>query len=632
MFDVPKLNAQQQKAVSAVDGAVLVVACAGTGKTKVLTSRIANIVLSGRCLLSEILAVTFTNKAAREMIQRSVELLKQNGYTEIVSPWIGTFHSLALRIIRPLYEKFERTADFNVIKPSEQIKLMKQLMQNNGFSDEIFSPRDLLLVITNWKEQCLLQPRPKTELERIALKLVKPYEDELKRLNVIDFSDILRYSIYIFKTDRDILQYYQGLFRYIMVDEYQDTNVAQYVWLRLLAGGHGNICCVGDDDQSIYGWRGADLSNILNFSKDFKNAQVIKLELNYRSTSNILNVASSVISHNKNRIRKTFKSNTNAGLPVMLTRASDPTDEAQIISNIISVKIKHGYKYNDFAVLVRTTVQIRELEEVFMASSIPYTLADGVQFYERTEVKDVIAYLKLLVNPNDEIAFKRIVNVPRRGIGAVSVLKLYELANERQLPVSDAAMISGNKKLIDFFNMISEWRSLMHQLSIQELVSTILKRSGYLDMINARPENDEVLNILDDLMLALKQYNTVREFLDYVSLATERLTINKNSVSISTIHAAKGLEYNVIFIPGFEDGILPHQRSFKERDGIEEERRLFYVALTRARKEVFISMCDTRSMYGLQFEKTQFGNRRNILNTRPSRFLLEMPSNCIRWF
>lgn len=632
MFDVPKLNAQQQKAVSAVDGAVLVVACAGTGKTKVLTSRIANIVLSGRCLLSEILAVTFTNKAAREMIQRSVELLKQNGYTEIVSPWIGTFHSLALRIIRPLYEKFERTADFNVIKPSEQIKLMKQLMQNNGFSDEIFSPRDLLLVITNWKEQCLLQPRPKTELERIALKLVRPYEDELKRLNVIDFSDILRYSIYIFKTDRDILQYYQGLFRYIMVDEYQDTNVAQYVWLRLLAGGHGNICCVGDDDQSIYGWRGADLSNILNFSKDFKNAQVIKLELNYRSTSNILNVASSVISHNKNRIRKTFKSNTNAGLPVMLTRASDPTDEAQIISNIISVKIKHGYKYNDFAVLVRTTVQIRELEEVFMASSIPYTLADGVQFYERTEVKDVIAYLKLLVNPNDEIAFKRIVNVPRRGIGAVSVLKLYELANERQLPVSDAAMISGNKKLIDFFNMISEWRSLMHQLSIQELVSTILKRSGYLDMINARPENDEVLNILDDLMLALKQYNTVREFLDYVSLATERLTINKNSVSISTIHAAKGLEYNVIFIPGFEDGILPHQRSFKERDGIEEERRLFYVALTRARKEVFISMCDTRSMYGLQFEKTQFGNRRNILNTRPSRFLLEMPSNCIRWF
>ncbi len=627
MFDVADLNEQQRKAVTTIDGAVLVVAGAGTGKTKVLTSRIANIVLLGRCFLNEVLAVTFTNKAAREMTQRTIDLLTRNGYNDITTPWIGTFHSLALRIIRPLHDKFDRTANFDVVKPVEQSKIMRQLMKNNGFSDEIFNPKDLLLVITNWKEQCLAPLQPKNELERIALKLVDLYEDELKRLNVIDFSDILKYSINIFKTEPDILNYYQQMFRYIMVDEYQDTNVAQYIWLRLLASRHGNICCVGDDDQSIYGWRGADISNILNFSKDFRNAKIIKLEQNYRSTGNILNVASSVISNNRNRIPKTFKTTANAGLPIMITRASDPSDEAQIVSNIISMKVKHGYKYNDFAILVRTAIQIREFEDEFIASSIPYTLADGVQFYERTEVKDVISYLKLLVNPDDEIAFKRVVNVPRRGIGSVSLSKLYELANIQQLHIADAAMISGNKKIIDFFKMLSDWNILMRKVSLQKLVSIILNQSGYMDMINAMPENDEKLKILDDLMLTLEQYDTVRDFLDYVSLATDRPTNNKNSVSVSTIHASKGLEYNVVFIPGFEEGIFPHQRSFIEKNGIEEERRLFYVALTRAKKEVFILMCDTRPMYGLQFERKQ-----NILNTRQSRFLLELPRNCIRWF
>ncbi len=632
MFVQSGLNKQQQLAVSTTEGAVLVVAGAGTGKTKVITSRIANIILSGLCSINEVLAVTFTNKAAREMTQRTINLLAQNGYglSNIHNLWIGTFHSIALRIIRPLFDKIGRKENFDVIKTPEQVKIIKSLMQNKGISDALFNPKDVLFTITNWKETYITQKRARNEIENVALKLVSDYEEELKRLNVIDFSDILKSSIEIFKENPDVLQYYQKKFKYIMVDEYQDTNTAQYVWLRLLSAGYGNICCVGDDDQSIYAWRGADINNILNFSKDFRDTNVIKLEQNYRSTGNILKVASGVIAHNKARIEKTFKTDEKAGLPIMLNRASDPEDEAQTIANIISMKIKHGYKYGDFVVLVRTTIQTRPIEDELMSYGIPYVLSDGVRFYERTEVKDIVAYLKLLVNPNDEISFKRVVNVPRRGIGNATLSRLYELSLERDIPVSDAAIISGNKKLIDFFGMLSEWRRLMETISVQQLVATILEQSGYMETINLMPENDEKLILIDDLMLTLKQYSSVREFLDYVSLATDNPADRKNCVSISTIHASKGLEYNVVFIPGMEEGILPHQRSFKERNGIEEERRLFYVALTRAKKEVFITMCNHRPVYETPVNRYSFRN--DEFNTHVSRFVVEMPRDCVRWF
>lgn len=631
MFVQSGLNKQQQLAVSITDGAVLVVAGAGTGKTKVITSRIANIVLSGRCSLNEILAVTFTNKAAREMTQRTIDLLAKNGYelANVHNLWIGTFHSNALKIIRPLFEEFDRRENFDVIKNSEQVKIIKQLMHCKGFNDTIFNPKDVLFTITNWKENCLEPKSAKNEIENIALKIADYYEEELKRLNVIDFSDILKHSIEIFKKNPEVLQYYQKKFKYIMVDEYQDTNASQYMWLRLLSLGHGNICCVGDDDQSIYAWRGADINNILNFNKDFRATKIIKLEQNYRSTGNILKAASGVIAHNKARIEKTFKTDQKDSLPIMLSRASDPEDEAQIIANIIVMKLKHGYKYSDFAVLVRTAIQTRAIEDELMSRKIPYVLSDGTRFYERTEVKDIVAYLKLLVNPNDEISFKRIVNVPRRGIGSATISKLYELAIERDIPIADAAIISGNKKLVDFFNKMSEWRNLMRTVPFHKLATTILDQSGYMEMINSMPENDEKLIIIDDLMMTLKQYSSVREFLDYVGLATDNPIDKRNSVSVSTIHAAKGLEYDVVFIPGMEEGILPHQKSLRERNGIEEERRLFYVALTRAKKEVFITMCDYRPMYGIS---TNRYTQKNVFDTRISRFVMELPHDCIRWF
>lgn len=407
-----------------------------------------------------------------------------------------------------------------------------------------------------------------------------------------------------------------------MIDEYQDTNTNQYIWLKLLATGHGNICCVGDDDQSIYTWRGADIGNILNFEKDFQPVNLIKLESNYRSTANILKSANCIIANNKFRISKTLKTNVESGLPIMLMRALDPTDEAQAVANIIAMKVKHGYLYSDFAVLTRTVMQLKTFEDIFIMNDIPYILSDGIQFYERTEVKDIIAYLKLLINPNDEVAFNRAINTPKRGVGIATLSKLYDLAMKRNLPISDAAMISGNKKLIAFFEMLATWQFVSHTLSLQKLVEKILHESGYIKLIN---NNDEKLAILDDLMLLLEQYASVRDFLDYVNFTTDIPINKKNGVHLNTIHATKGLEYRVVFIPGLEEGILPHQKSLKNVMELEEERRLFYVALTRACKEVFVSFCDKRPIYGMP---NVINNRSN---TRISRFITELPRDCVRW-
>ena len=642
MFDLSYLNPQQYKAVVTTEGAVLVVAGAGTGKTNVLTSRIANIVLSDLCSIDEILAVTFTNKAAREMTQRAVKLLFENNYRVPNSHelWIGTFHSIALRIIRPLYEKFNRTPGFTVIDTSDQIHIIKQILKQSGFNIDRYNPKNILYYISKWKDQsCSIKEISKsisTEFEKVASCIYDSYEANLKSLDVIDFSDILRYSLEIFQFDNDILSYYQNRFKYIMVDEYQDTNVLQYSWLKLLATQHKNLCCVGDDDQAIYGWRGADVENILKFQEDFKKVKVIKLEQNYRSTGNILKAANGVISYNTLRIHKSFYTNTENGLPIMVTHATDPLDEAQIIANIIEMKHRRGYGYNDFSVLVRTASQTKTFEDEFMVLNIPYILSGGIRFYDRKEIKDIIAYLKLLINPNDRTSFERVINIPKRGIGLATINKLYTISDSKNIMLSKASEILGNERILEFFTLLEKWKTAMSKCALPALVSRIVTESEYYTILKNQEligHGDKMhveskLEILDNLMFALTQYNSVQSFLDYVSLGEDTSNPKyQDSVNITTIHAAKGLEYKTVFIPGLEDGILPHQRSIEEgRKGIEEERRLFYVALTRAKKEVFITICDNRMLFQ---NATSLGK---AVHTKVSRFLENVPHECLTRF
>jgi DNA helicase-2/ATP-dependent DNA helicase PcrA len=639
VFDISVLNKEQVEAVETTDGAVLVLAGAGTGKTRVLTSRIAYIVSQNLCKIGEILAVTFTNKAAREMKERALVLLSKT-HTPVDGEllWIGTFHALALRMIRPFHEKFDRSRNFTIIDADDQLRLIKKIMREHEIDDKKYAPKQMAYHINRWKDQCRDKDEARKMAQRfsteeVASKIYSQYQDALKTVDAIDFGDILKISIELFKYSPQILETYQNKFKYIMVDEYQDTNVAQYMWLRLLSMNHGNICCVGDDDQSIYSWRGADVGNILKFDRDFKNPKVVRLGQNYRSTKNIIRAASGLISNNSMRMKKEFWTDGDVGLPLIVKSLSDPISEACFIGNLIESKKRNGIKYSDMAILVRAAFQTRAFEERLLALGVPYIIIGGIKFYERKEVKDAVAYLKLTVNEDDGIAFERIVNIPKRGIGTSTINKIYAIATEENisLPMAGKKFVESNDgqtivRLREFFEKIDRWRQIIESTNPSELMQCILNESGYIDMLNELKtiESEAKLETLNELINALKGFDSIHEFLDYISLVLDNAdSVEEDRVVISTIHAAKGLEYHSVFIPGFEENILPHQKSIAEKGdiGIEEERRLCYVAITRAKKETYITLCSKRNMYGT-YESMQY--------SQPSRFLYDIPKESLK--
>lgn len=630
VFDLSTLNNMQLEAVNTTEGPVLVLAGAGTGKTRVLTYRIAHIVNQGLADIGRVLAVTFTNKAANEMKERAMNLLGSAYGLYGHGIWIGTFHSLSLRIIRPYHKKFNRTGNFSILDGDDQLRLIKKILKEANIDDKKYTPRGMCYHINRWKDQ-LFSPQVaknnarKFSSEEIASRVYDLYMDVLASLDAIDFGDILFYCVNIFKNNQDVLHYYQEKFKYIMVDEYQDTNTAQYMWLKLLSIAHGNICCVGDDDQSIYSWRGADVENILKFEHDFKNAKIIRLEQNYRSTGNILKTANGLISNNTGRMKKSLWTESDNGLPVVVKSLMDPSEESFFIANLIENKQKNGTSFSQMAILVRATFQTRAFEERFLTLGIPYRIIGGLRFYERREVKDAIAYLRLAINIDDGVAFERIVNLPKRGIGSTSINKFYSTARELGISLTAAAKMVSMPKLSEFFTMIASWKEKLDLTEPCEMMRIILEESGYISMLKERNtlEDEARIETLKELLNALKEFEKITDFLDYVSLVldnNDQTTVEK--VTISTIHAAKGLEYKTVFIPGFEENIMPHQKAIEEKGdlGIEEERRLCYVAITRAKKEAYITFCNTRSnFYG--------GGSREFSwqRSNPSRFLHDLP-------
>ncbi|MCA4774262.1 ATP-dependent helicase [Wolbachia endosymbiont of Mansonella perstans] len=600
------LNSEQQLAVTNVDGPVLILAGAGTGKTRTITSRIAHIIRNGYAHSDEILAVTFTNKAANEMISRVLELTGTN------IPWLGTFHAIAAKILRRHAEIVGLNSNFTIIGVDDQLQVIKSIVNEISSNNLLEKDSTIMNIIQKWKEKCLLPSEvEETQLFRpvyvTALKVYRQYQERLKFLNSVDFGDVLLYNIQLFNQNAEVLSYYQNKFKYIMVDEYQDTNTIQYLWLKYLAKEHSNICCVGDDDQSIYSWRGAEVENILKFSDDFKGTRTVKLECNYRSTSHILATASHVINHNKTRLKKKLWTTNVKGEKVNLIRLWDGKIEARFISEQI-LKL-NKYKFSDIAVLVRATFQTRVLEEYFIKYSIPYKIVSGVKFYERQEVRDITAYLRLITNNNDDLAFERIVNRPKRSIGPTTMKKIYAVAQDNRISFFEAAktLVNSNQvtekiklSLNGFSNKIKAWEKMVSVKPLNELVKTIANQSGYIEML----ENEEVTGLarienVKELISSLKNFDSATTFLEHISLVMEVDNMNSdNTVHIMTLHAAKGLEFPCVFLPGWEEGLFPHQRSFEDSSGkaLEEERRLAYVGITRAKEKLIISCADRREV------------------------------------
>ncbi|MEQ1578530.1 MAG: UvrD-helicase domain-containing protein [Hyphomicrobium sp.] len=624
-----RLNPEQRAAVEAVDGPVLVLAGAGTGKTRVLTARIAHILATRRAWPSQILAVTFTNKAAREMKDRIATL---TGETVEGMPWLGTFHSIGVKILRRHAELVGLKSSFTILDTDDQIRLMKQVIEAEGLDKERWPARQLAGLIDGWKNRGLT-PGNVPKGEGMAFgggkggHLYAAYQKRLKELNACDFGDLLLEGLRLFQEHPDVLASYQQRFRYILVDEYQDTNVVQYLWLRLLAQGSPNIACVGDDDQSIYGWRGADVDNILRFEKDFAGATVIRLERNYRSTGHILAAASGVISHNKGRLGKTLFTDGEAGVKVSLLGVWDDEEEARSIGEDIEALKRHGTRLNDVAVLVRASFQMRAFEDRFMTMGLPYRVIGGPRFYERQEIKDAIAYLEVTANPSNDLKFERIINVPKRGLGDTTVQRLHALARARSIPLYQAATeiieteeigAKARKTLSDLVFTFDRWRQRSQALKHTELAEIILDESGYTAMWQAdkSPQAQARLENLKELVRFMHQFDTLGGFLEHVSLVMD---IDQGDdgqrVSLMTLHAAKGLEFETVFLPGWEEGLFPHQRSLDESglSGLEEERRLAYVGITRAKRLAKISFAQNRRNRGL------------YQSALPSRFIDELP-------
>ncbi|MDV4156093.1 MULTISPECIES: ATP-dependent helicase [Rhizobium] len=629
------LNPEQTEAVETLEGPVLVLAGAGTGKTRVLTTRIAHILNTGRAFPSQILAVTFTNKAAREMKERIALLV--GGAVEGM-PWLGTFHSIGVKLLRRHGELVGLRSDFTILDTDDVVRLIKQLIQAEGLDDKRWPAKQFAGMIDTWKNKGL-GPADIPEGDARAFAngrgrdLYVAYQARLSTLNACDFGDLLMHPIAIFRKNPDLLKEYHGRFRYILVDEYQDTNTAQYMWLRLLAqrpkGELQNVCCVGDDDQSIYGWRGAEVDNILRFEKDFPGAKVIKLERNYRSTEHILGAAAHLIAHNEGRLGKTlFTDRSDPDDAKVQVHASwDSEEEARAIGEEIEQLQRGKHLLNDMAILVRASFQMREFEDRFVTLGLNYRVIGGPRFYERLEIRDAMAYFRLVAQASDDLAFERIINTPKRGLGDTTVRALHDYARARDIPMlaaaadiieTDELKPKARKALFDVIQSFRRWQELLENTPHTELAEQILEESGYTDMWknDKSAEAPGRLENLKELIRSMESFESMRGFLEHVSLVMDAETnANLDAVSIMTLHSAKGLEFDTVFLPGWEEGLFPHQRSLDEsgRAGLEEERRLAYVGITRAKHRCHIWFVSNRRIHGLW------------QSTLPSRFLDELP-------
>jgi ATP-dependent DNA helicase UvrD/PcrA len=623
------LNPEQRTAVEALDGPVLVLAGAGTGKTRVLTTRIAHIMCTGRARGSQILAVTFTNKAAREMKERIAHLV---GGAVDGMPWVGTFHAMGVKILRRHAELVGLKSGFTILDTDDQIRLLKQVIESEGLDKDRWPGRQLAALIDDWKNRGLTPDKvPVGEAfgfaEGKGAELYAAYQKRLKELNAADFGDLLLEVLRLFLEHPEILADYQRRFRYILVDEYQDTNVAQYLWLRLLAAGSPNICCVGDDDQSIYGWRGAQVDNILRFEADFPGAKVIRLERNYRSKGHILATAAGLIAHNKGRLGKTLFTDDDMGRRVAVTGLWDEEEEARSVGEDIEASRKAGQGLNGIAILVRASFQMRAFEDRFVTLGLPYRVVGGPRFYERQEIRDAIAYLEVTLNPSNDLKFERIINVPKRGLGDTAVKRVGDLSRARDISLYQAAReiveteeLAGKarKSLADLVASFERWRRQIDSMKHTELAELILDESGYTQMWqnDKSPQAHSRLENLKELIRFMHEFETLQGFLEHVSLVMDVETQDGGErVSLMTLHAAKGLEFDVVFLPGWEEGLFPHQRSLDESGaaGLEEERRLAYVGLTRARRQAKVSFTQNRRTRGLW------------QSAAPSRFVDELP-------
>jgi DNA helicase-2/ATP-dependent DNA helicase PcrA len=631
-----KLNPEQKEAVSTTDGPLLVLSGAGTGKTKVLTSRIANILLERKASPHQILAVTFTNKAANEMKERLLDMIGPPA----TGVFLGTFHSFGVRILRKYGKILDIDPSFIIITPDEQEKLIKELMLDRNIDIKKWDPKIMSSIINRWKDKGLIPGKPNPNLKGIhfanhnAPEIYKDYQSKLRQINAVDFGDLLLQPLILFAKHEDILESYQNRYKYILVDEYQDTNIAQYYLLRLLAQKEKNICCVGDDDQSIYSWRGAEVENILKFEKDFENAKIIRLETNYRSTKHILDAASKLINNNKERLGKFLRPSKDKidAEKISLFETMDASQEAQRITEEIEALLSKGYYYSQIAVLVRANFLTRVIEEKFITNGIPYKIIGGVKFYERAEIKDILAYIRLTLQDTDDLAFTRIINTPKRSIGKTSINTIKDYANKNELTLYEASqkMLELNllkpalsKSLTMFINLIENFKMKKEALEPHAFIKYIAQKSGYFEMLEQSKDiKDEtrIENINELVNVVKMEFSAIEDFMEYVSLVMDiDEESGQDQVNIMTLHASKGLEFEAVFLPAWEEGIFPSQKSMEEEgeQGLEEERRLAYVGITRAKQKAFISYAISRMVFGSW--------QTNI----PSRFIAELPEESL---
>ena len=631
-----RLNPEQREAVETLDGPLLVLAGAGTGKTRVLTTRFAHLLMTGRAWPGQVLAVTFTNKAAREMRERVAAILGRPAE----GLWLGTFHSLCARMLRRHAELVGLTSSFTILDTDDQMRLLKQVMDAAGVDLKRWPAPGLMAAIQRWKDRGLapegVTPAEDTEYAAgRARALYAQYQSRLRDLNACDFGDLMLHMVTVLRGHPEVLAEWHRRFRYVLVDEYQDTNLVQYLWLRLLAQGHKNICCVGDDDQSIYSWRGAEIENILRFERDFPGAKVVRLESNYRSTRPILAAASHLIAHNSGRLGKTLRTGRNdaEGEKVRVVSLWDSEEEARMVGERIEAARRSGEPpLSEVAILVRAGFQTRAFEERLIAIGVPYRVVGGLRFYERQEIRDALAYLRVLAQPADDLAFERIVNVPKRGIGDTALRAMHMAARRENIPLYAAAarLVEGNdlrskprQALAELMQGFARWRRMLESEGHVVVAATVLDESGYTSMWqqDKSPEAPGRLDNLKELIRALGDYETLGGFLEHVALVMENdENAEGERVSLMTLHAAKGLEFDMVFLPGWEEGLFPSQRSLDEggEKALEEERRLAYVGLTRARKLAIVSSVSNRRVYG------------NWTSSIPSRFLDELPPDQVQ--
>ena len=624
------LNNAQKEAVLHLDGPLLIVAGAGSGKTKVLTSRIAHIIKEKKAFPNQILSVTFTNKAAKEMQNRVSKIL---GSAAIGLSWLGTFHSICAKLLRKHASAANLNSNFTIIDADDQVRLIKNICKAENIDIKQLAPRFTLAVIDRWKNKGFYPSEVIINnndiYEKTILPLYKIYQQKLIDLNCCDFGDLILHTVKILEQNQNIRQIYSGNFKYILVDEYQDTNFIQSKWLNLLSEKNKNLCCVGDDDQSIYSWRGAEIKNFLEFDKVYENTKVIRLEQNYRSSQNILSVASNLIANNQNRVGKTLTTTMEEGDLVKLNCFKNGKDEAIGISDEIEKKLKKKYSYNNMAILVRAIFQTREFEERFLKIGMPYRILGGTKFYERAEIKDCVAYLRLIHQGKDDLAFERIVNNPKRSIGDTTLKTVHEFAKENNLSLEIASTKMIEQNLIKpktkiglsfFLNSLNKWRNdlIIIKISHIKLMQIVLDESGYSAMLKNKKDidNENRLENIKELLSAMKEFDNLESFLEHVSLATSiDQEWDGEKINMMTMHGSKGLEFDVVFLPGWEEGLFPHQKSIEEKGqkGLEEERRLAYVGITRAKKKAIISFSMNRFYQG------------DWIDSMASRFIEELP-------